>query len=403
MKILFVSFCLPYPQVAHGGGVDLFHLIESLSERHQVHLLSTITEEEESHVDEMKPYCRSLKVVRPALTWRARLKSAWRLLRINPLLLGRRARTEIQSWIGSLIAEEGIEIVQFEWTGAGQFVEAVPPQMAVTVLDEVDVSFRPRRRLAQLARSPWAKVWAWGAYHRTRRWELNICRRFDAILTRSARDREALRFYLPQTHVSILQPWTHVERFADIAPHESEPHTLLFVGAMDRDENCQAIIYFYERGFGRVKAAVPGIELLIAGASPQPRVQNLARDPQVTVTGYVEDLRPYYARCRVFVAPILVGGGIINKIVDAMGAGRPVVSTSVGNEGLGAAPEREILIADDPTTFARQTIALLQDKELWSRIALGGRLHVQRTYHWERNVADLEDLYRRLARQKIEK
>ncbi len=397
MKILFVSCCLPYPQVAHGGGVDLFHLIESLGERHEVHLLATITEQEQPHVDEMRPYCRSLKVVRPALAWRARLKSAWRLLRTNPRLVGRRARTEITGWIRSLSAEEGLDIVQFEWTGAGQFVGAVPPGKAATVLDEVDVSFRPKRRLIQLARSPWAKIGAWWAYHRTRRWELNICRRFDAILTRSAKDREVLRSYLPQAHISILQPWTHMERFADIAPHESEPHTLLFVGAMDRDENCRAIVYFYERCFAQIKAAVPGIELLIVGASPQRRVQDLARDPQVTVTGYVEDLRPYYARGHVFVAPILVGGGVINKIVDAMAAGRPVVSTSVGNEGLDAAPDQEILIADHPTTFARQTIALLQDKELWSRIALGGRQHVRRTYHWERNVANLEDLYRHLG------
>jgi glycosyltransferase involved in cell wall biosynthesis len=402
MKILFVSCCLPYPQVAHGGGVDLFHLIESLSERHEVHLLATITEEEQPHVDGIKPYCHSLKVVRPALTWRAKLKSAWRTLPTNPLLIGRRARTEIKSWIRGLIEEEGIEVVQFEWTGAGQFVGAVSPDVAATVLDEVDVSFRPKRRLVQLARSPWAKIWAWWAYHRTRRWELDICRRFDAILTRSATDREALRFHLPQAHISILQPWTYVARFADIAPHESEPHTLLFVGAMDRDENCQAIIYFYERCFAQIEAAVPGVELLIVGASPQPRVQNLG-GPQVTVTGYVDDLRPYYARCRVFIAPILVGGGVINKIVDAMGAGRPVVSTSVGNEGLGATPDREILIADDPIAFARQTIALLQDKELWSRIALGGRRHVQRIYNWERNVANLEDLYRHLVRHKLER
>lgn len=400
MKILFVSYCLPYPKVAHGGGTDLFHLIESLGERHEVHLLATAIETELPHVDEMRPFCRSVKVVVPALTWRPKLRNAWQGLRTNPLLIGRRAHHEMRMWIRRLVEGRGINVAQFEWTGAGVFVDAVPPGTAVTILDEVDVSFLPRRQVFQRARWPWVKAWAFWRYLHTKRWELNICQRFDAILTRSARDKEVLLSHLPQAYVSVLQPWTHVARFADITPAEREKGALLFVGAMDRDENCEAILYFYKHCFPRIRAAVPGVRLWVVGASPQPRVRRLARDPQVSVTGYVEDLRPYYARCHVFVAPMLVGGGVLNKIVDAMGAGRPVVSTSGGNEGIGAVPDEEILIADDAPVFARATVALLRDEGLWGKIARGGRERVQRVYDWEANVANLEGLYLQLIEGK---
>lgn len=395
MKILFVSFCLPYPKVAHGGGADLFHLIESLSQRHEIHLLSTADEREMPHAGEMRPFCRSVKVVIPALTLGAKLRNVWRALRTAPsslIYLGRRARREMQTHIRRMVEEEGIEIVQFEWTGAGTLRGAVPAGKAATLLDEVDVSFRPLLQAFRRRPNPWA-LWK---YMRTRGWELKLCRRFDAVLTRSESDRDALRAELPSARVEIFQPWTHVARFADISPEEKEKGNILFVGAMDRDENCEAVLHFYRLAFPHIRAAMPQVKLWVVGAAPQKRILALAGDPAVFVTGYVPDLRPYYARAEVCIAPMLLGGGVMNKVIDAMGAGRPVVSTEAGNEGVGARPDEEILLADDPHDFARKTLALLQDEKLWSKIASGGRRLAQETYDWERNVAQLEELYRTL-------
>ena len=136
------------------------------------------------------------------------------------------------------------------------------------------------------------------------------------------------------------------------------------------------------------------------GASPQPRVQELARDPTVTVAGYVPDLREPYARCHVAIAPILAGGGVMNKVIDAMAAGRPVVSTTTGNEGVAAPPGQAVLVADEPQAFTDHVVDLLRDDLLWTRIAQAGRAHVQQTYDWERNVSQLELLYRQHVRRK---
>jgi glycosyltransferase involved in cell wall biosynthesis len=394
VKILFVSCLLPYPTVPHAGGADLFHLIASLTERgHDIHLVSlTPYPGDLAHLDEMRPHCRSLATVVPALTWAQKWHNLWLGLLHDPLRLGRRAQGEMRAHIRRVAAEYGVDVIQFEWTETGHFVDTAPAGV-VTVLDEVDVSFRPRLRAA---RTDWAYIQAYQA----RRQELNLCRRFDLVLTRSAGDRDLLRELLPGVDVKVLQPWTHVDRFRDIRADERRPGTVLFVGAMDRDENCQAVLWFHRHCWPLIRSREPRARLEIVGASPQPHIQELARDKAVTVSGYVPDLRAAYARSHVAIAPILTGGGVINKVIDAMAAGRPVVSTTLGNEGVAAPPGQAVLVADEPEVFSRHVLDLLHDDLLWGRIAQAGRAYVQQTYDWERNVSQLELLYRQHLQRK---
>jgi len=395
MKLLFVSCLLPYPRVAHGGGVDLFRLIESLSARHEVSLVSLVSEDEVGQVAEIAPYCATVRTVVPAWSLRQKLRQGWRGLWTHPWMLGRRARAEMRAHIRQIVAGFRPEVVQFEWTETGVFVDAVAGADVVRVLDEVDVSYRPLAYSAE-QRAGWRRAYTRWRCRRTRAGELALCRRFDAVLTRSEFDRQALLARLGDVCVEVLQPWTHVAGFADVTVSERRRGHLLFVGAMDRDENCEAVLHFYREIFPLVRRNRPDAELWIVGANPQQRVVQLGADPAVAVTGYVEDLRAAYAACDVFVAPMRVPGGVFNKIVDAMAAGRPVVTTSLGNEGIAAPVGTAVCVADEPTPFAAHVEHLLRDEGLWAHIAAGGRRHVQRVYDWEANVARLEALYDRL-------
>ena len=401
LKILFVSCLLPYPSVAHGGGTDLFHLIESLSRRHEVHLLSLVDEAESAHIAEMEKCCASVSAVIPAWTWKQKLRGAWRGFWTHPLLIGRRAHGEMRTSIRQTIAKHRVDVVQFEWTETGAFLDAVTPGQVVTVLDEVDVSYRPLEYRAGRYGSPWGRAYAGWRSRRARQRELALCRRFDAVLTRSEHDRQVLMGQLPGARVEVFQPWTHLAEFADIQLADRQKGCLLFVGAMDRDENCEAVLYFYRQVFSRIQSAChQSVELWIAGAHPQPRIVDLGGDPAVKVTGYVPDLRAVYARCDVFVAPMQTPGGVFNKIVDAMAAGRPVVTSSLGNEGVAAAPGLAVRIADEPGSFADHVVALLHNEALWRQVAGRGRDHVRRLYDWQANVARLEALYERWVDRK---
>ena len=122
---------------------------------------------------------------------------------------------------------------------------------------------------------------------------------------------------------------------------------------------------------------------MLAGADPGPEVQALAAEPGVTVAGFVPDLNGALNDAAVFVAPLRFAAGVQNKVLEAMAAGRPVVTTSVVNQGLGAQPGRDLLIADDTGTIANQIVALLQDADLASRVAQAGRAFVTSRFSWD--------------------
>jgi glycosyltransferase involved in cell wall biosynthesis len=349
------------------------------------------------YVPDIERYCASVQTVAPSWTWKQKLRQAWRGLWTHPLMIGRRARAEMRAHIRRVVAEFDIDVIQFEWTETGVYADAVAPGEVVTILDEVDVSYRPREYQAKYRGSRSLRPYLQWRSHRAKKKELALCRRFEAVLTRSEYDRQILLPHLPNSQLEVFLPWTYVADFAGIGEEERHQGRLLFVGAMDRDQNCEAVLYFYHDVLPRIKLGCPYVEFWIVGANPQPRVRHLDRDPAVQVTGYVEDLRAVYAACDVFVAPMRAPGGVFNKIVDAMAAGRPVVTTSLGNEGVSAPTNTSVCVVDEPGDFADRTLALLQNDVLWQQVASGGRRHVQRAYDWEANISRLELLYERLV------
>src|SRR5207302_967431 len=145
---------------------------------------------------------------------------------------------------------------------------------------------------------------------------------------------------------------------ARVTPGARGGAELLFVGAMHRDANVDAIRHFCDAVLPRVRAEVPEARLTIVGADPPAEVRRLAASPGVQVTGFVEALEPYYARATAFVSPLRIAGGIPGKNLDAMAAGCPIVTTTLGNEGLGATPGEHLLTADTPGDFAAAVVRL---------------------------------------------
>jgi glycosyltransferase involved in cell wall biosynthesis len=146
--------------------------------------------------------------------------------------------------------------------------------------------------------------------------------------------------------------------------------------------NIDAAIHLATDVLPLVREQIHGCTLKIVGADPDPQIQRLGRDPSVTVTGFVPDLNEQLNQAMVFAAPLRFAAGIQNKILEAMAAGTPVVTSSLINDGLGAQPDHELLVADDAAAMAQQIVRLLQDQETRERIARAGRQFVVRNYSW---------------------
>jgi glycosyltransferase involved in cell wall biosynthesis len=253
----------------------------------------------------------------------------------------------------------------------------------VRVLDEVDV-----RWLVDAAEAR-ARPWRWPRALSRRRAEQRYLRAADLVLARSAHDLAELRRAVPGLCGLVLPPVAHTAELLPITAAASQPGHVLFAGALDRVRNQQAARWLVRAVWPRVRAALPSAALRLVGANPPPAITALARQPGVTVTGYVPDLAAEYAQARVVAAPLFAAAGALNKVMDGLAAGRPVVATPAANIGV-AGPPDAVFEADQPAAFAAAVIRLLSDDAAWRCAALAARRFALAAFDWPAAAARLE-------------
>jgi glycosyltransferase involved in cell wall biosynthesis len=199
-------------------------------------------------------------------------------------------------------------------------------------------------------------------------------------------DAEKLHGIAPRARTAVVPNGVDTEYFSP-RPAEADPLTVAFVGPTYMYPNRDAVDWFLEWVWSTVRAAVPGVQLhLIGRASPSDRTR-YEQIEGVRCHGYVPDVRPYLARSSCSVVPIRIGGGTRLKILDSWAMGVPVVSTSVGCEGLATKENENIVVRDDPQGFAAAVIQVLGDRAVNARLAANGRATAERSYSW-RSIGD---------------
>jgi glycosyltransferase involved in cell wall biosynthesis len=176
-------------------------------------------------------------------------------------------------------------------------------------------------------------------------------------------------------------------------PLQGRKKDILMVGTMDHKPNVDAAKYFYNEIFPHIRAKVEEVTLTVVGKNPPSEIQQLDSDSAVEIRPNVPDVRPYYKKAMVSAVPLRSGGGTRLKILESMALGTPVVSTSVGCEGLEVKNKHNILIANNPVDFANKVIGLLTSATLWTEISQNGRDLVEKKYDWRRLAMVLERVY----------
>ncbi len=221
----------------------------------------------------------------------------------------------------------------------------------------------------------------------------------DIVTVVSPIDAEAIRRVAPGTRVEVVVNGVDTDRFAPGTFGEVvvEPDTIVFTGAMSFTPNVEAVTWFNREVMPILRARRPAVRFRIVGRDPSPAVMELAEDPSVEVTGFVDDVRPWLARSAAVVVPMVSGSGVKNKLLEAMSLGRPIVTTSMGVESLDIEAGRDLLVADDPTATAEALDRLLGDPELQARLGAAARERVMATYSWDVCAARYDELYADLA------
>ncbi len=248
------------------------------------------------------------------------------------------------------------------------------------------------KRHHEVQANPIKKAYLYGQWVKIRRFEAQMCRRFDSVVAVSRDDRETLRTEYGVTSVFDVPTGVDIEFFRPSGNETQDLHNVVFTGSMDWLPNEDAIRYFAEQIMPLVKQSVPDLTLTVVGRNPFPGLIELSkRDSSIIVTGRVEDVRPYIERAAVYVVPLRIGGGTRLKIYEAMAMGKPIVSTTIGAEGLPVQDGEHLLLADAPEDFANALIRFLEDKSLAEKVGNQAALLVRRQFGWDRAAEKLAE------------
>jgi sugar transferase (PEP-CTERM/EpsH1 system associated) len=282
------------------------------------------------------------------------------------------------------LAEREIDVIFVYSSTMAQY--APSEYQARTIVDLVDVDSEKWRDFAGRIRPP--KSWLYKSeWKRLRRYEHAIASRYAfTVLTteREAALLDELDEFTRRGRLRLISNGVDLEYFRpDERILKSSPPRLVFTGAMDYYANVDGVRWFVDEIFPLIHAEVPEVELLIVGGNPTAEVKKLGRREAVTVTGYVDDVRPYLLNATACVVPLRIARGVQNKVLEAMATGKAVIATPEAVAGLRVQPDLHLLLANNPAEFAQATLAVMRDEELSANLGFEARRFVEAEHAWE--------------------
>ncbi len=394
MKVLFLAHLFPLP-LDSGGKIKSYHTLRALADEHELHVVAFVrTAQERELIDELAPLCAGLDVVELERSkMRGLLDAAASLAARRSFIVGRDYRADMAQVVKTAMDRFAPDVVHIDHLQMAQFVDfqAAP----ATVLDHHNVESMIIRRIAKSSKSIPMRMYAGIEWPKLQAYELDICRRCDVVVTVSEEDKSTLQSMDSSlSNVYSVPIGVDVNYFQPVQRDRGSLN-ILSVGTMHWPPNVESMHYFYREVFPTVRQIVPGCTLTIAGQRPVQSILDLQSDPSVTVTGYVDDVRDISKNCGVFIVPLKSGSGVRVKILNALAMGLPVVSTSLGAEGLDVESGKHLLIADSPDDFARKVAEVLENPELGDMLGENGRARVCERYSWDIVGRQWRELYDR--------
>jgi len=405
MHILLLSPYPPYPPRS-GGALRIYHLLRGLAARHEVTLLTFAPDAAAvAALAPLRAICGVISVPGPPRRSLLR-RGVTTLTAATPDMGLRNQAPAYAEALSRLLAARRYDVVQAESIEMAGYLMQARGLGPLLALDEFNAEYVLQRRAALadlrqgLALRPGAlvaSVYSLVQWRKLARYERGALRAFDRLLVVSEQDRATLARLDPRhAHRLRVVPngvdTAHLRRGPVVG--DLGPATLTFVGTLDYRPNLDALRWFVRDVLPRIRAQRPDARLLVVGRAAGRAAQALADGEAIELVGEVADVRPYIDGAAVFVLPMRIGGGSRLKLLEALAMEAPVVSTSLGVEGIaGLRHETHLLIADRAETFAAAVLRLIADPDLGARLGAAGRAHVAAHYDWKAIVPRLEAAY----------
>jgi sugar transferase (PEP-CTERM/EpsH1 system associated) len=395
MRILNIANYLPYPVVS-GGRLRVYNILRRLADRHEVCLAALLESQEDVEgVSHLRQFCARVETAN--LDRRSRLAKAPGMIRYalegKPPDLRLLHSEELVEKIGNLFSTFDFDIVQIE-SVMGLYLATLPQTKKYkSVLMFHNCASQQFGRMWQVEQGWGNKLRAWINGVSMGYWEPRYAENFERCTTVSDLDKQLYLKANPRLQIDVIPNGVDTDKYQLLPPpHEGASPSLMFIGSMAYPPCVDAVLHFARDTLPLIRQTVDATEFYIVGANPHPEVINLSGS-RIHVTGRVADVIPYYQQSTVCIVPLRAGGGTRLKILEAMALGRPVVSTTIGAEGLDVIDGTHLFIADTPEAFAEKTIRLLCDRQLYQYISANARRLVEARYSWAKIAERLMEVY----------
>lgn len=397
-----IAYIVPYvPNLIRTRPYNLITQLAALGHEVEVFTLGS-NRQDLADAQMLKAKCNAVHYhVQPV--WRSFLNSAFAVFSTQPL-------QSVYSWQGSMAQQLAERVSQNEFNVVhvehlrgsryGTFLKSRFSAMPV-VWDSVDSISHLFQQAASQSRSFFGKFMTRFELPRTQKAEGNLICSFDQVLVTSTTDKNALLELTPKgkrsSPISVLPNGVDLDYFRPNPNILREGETIVFSGKMSYHANISMVKYLVAEVMPRIWKVRPAARLIIVGKDPASDIKELEKDPRITVTGTVDDIRPFLWRATVSAVPLLYGAGIQNKILEAMATGTPVVTTSRTLSALGTQSGSEILVADTAEAFSAEVLRLMENRSLVNEVGNAALMYVQKNHSWKNIASRLVDIYQQAS------
>lgn len=397
LKILFLSNRIPFP-VKDGQSRRTYNILKGLAQKNEVHFLSLYEEEADSKIIEhFESFCKYVEVL-PSPPKKISIFMVLRILRSlisqDPYTIWRHYSRPFMKRIQELANNRKFDLIHCDILPLAytlRNIKGIP-----CTLTDHDVSYLKALRISEQARGLSLKLFLQHESRKLKKFESKIFEQVHVGITVSSLDKAILLDLCPKANVMVIENGVDINHFT---PSKTmDQRSLVWVGGFGYAPNREAIHYFLERIYPLIKKEVPEVMLNLIGNGVTEKIKNFSsHDPSIKIFGYVDDPIPHIQRATVFIAPILSGSGTRLKILEAMAAGKAVVSTTVGCEGIEGIEKIHYLTADKPADFAKCVTDILTNPKLRQQLGVNARKLAIQKYDWETIVDKINKTYEDLV------
>jgi sugar transferase (PEP-CTERM/EpsH1 system associated) len=388
MKILLVCHRLPYPP-NRGGKIRSFNMIKHLGEKHSVVVASLAqTEQEQKEGAGLSKYCEEVivEVVPNAIRWSNACRA---LLTSTPSSVAYFWSRRLARRIKKKIVETRFDAILVHCAFVAQYV--MDCRYGLRILDYGDMDSVKWAEYADFKAFPLSQGYALEA-RKLRDYEKRVAGHFHRCTVTTQAEKEQFESLGTATPCDVVPNGVDTTYFYRNGNSAGKRPAIVFLGRMDYFPNIDAVCYFAEKIFPLIQRRVPDVEFRIVGSNPPAHVRDLAKNPEIVVTGHVSDVRPYLKDAAISVAPLRIARGTQNKILESMAMGIPVVTTPQAAKGIQALPGRDFLVASEPAAFAQCVTDAMQNDKLWHDLATAAQTQIEKVHLWSASMKVLDGL-----------